>query len=209
MKKLLVVAFLAFMTLLLTVPVMAGNFYLDSTLNGQTKGAATYDTKTFYTAGFNASLNDWYIGFDYMIEKVKDPETTEWSGYTIKGGYSFLNDDKLRVTGTFGYLDQTIKDLDDELKLTGLICLGLAAEFNFNAHSSVNFGFDYGVLGKECKVNGIEFDVESVLNCKLKYTYFFNQNVGASIGYNYYRLDLENGANFSTNGFAIGLNVKF
>jgi hypothetical protein len=97
LKKLIGCLLVAVMMLSFATGATAATIYLDGTFNSKMDNTqGKWDYNPIY-AGVELPIGNWQISAEYT------PETKWWqnienvSGYTIKGGYSFVNNDNVRI----------------------------------------------------------------------------------------------------------------
>lgn len=197
MKKLMsVLALVGLMVLTLSCSAFAANqLYFDYIIDGEVEDA---DLSGFILGG-EYQIDSFKVGLEYLTGDVKI------SGYkidctqtNIKGGYEVAENFYVTLSLLDGEIEKAY-DYDGIL-LGGELSYDIAENMVFEGALAIS-------IDGEVKAEGQSADVDYTI-FKLKFTYLFAENIGASFGYN--NMEIEgDGESIDINYMTLGVTYKF
>ena len=214
LKRLISCLLLVVIILFSASGVMAATIYLDGTVGAQMDNTlGKWDYNPIY-AGVDIPLGNWKISAEYT------PETKWWqnieqvSGYTIKGGYSFVNNDNVRIGLNLGVYYQNFNGPTYYYRYNNDTTIGLDGSFKLSNKFKLDLSYDNFLSGNAIEkysnsTTTTTYDIKTLQTGKIKCTYLFNQNWGISLGYRSI-IEQANGWNkFTFGGANLGLLYQF
>lgn len=213
MKKILVTLFLvSSLVFSFAASAMADSVYVDGFVESKSDwqlediGDGDDDNLSGFVLGGNFSGDRVTLGLEYLDRTLKtaygdmDTDTVY-----IKGGFTLFANDANNVAVTLGY--DKLDFSDSSLEYNGII-LGINGTFNLSENSRLEGSLGYSVSGT-CESDILDEDI-TILLLNAKYSYFFTDCIGASVGYRFEQYefdDLDLKTTFS--GPTVGLTFKF
>jgi hypothetical protein len=212
-KALIILTLVCSLTLSLTAGAMANSVYIDGMVGSKWEKTAndTDDDMSCYIIGGDYYIDKFKIGFEYMNgtedKSGSNNSDLDFSSFYVKGGYNLLNTDKYSIDATLAYYNRNYDDSDDT-EINGIL-IGADATYKFNDRSYLEGAFGYSVSGK-LESDTVDDDATTLLLIA-KYTYLFTDNVGASLGYRYYKttVDTNGDPEYNHYGPTVGVTYKF
>lgn len=208
MKKLLVILAVITMVFCYTTIAAANTVYFDYMPDGEfTPETPNSDGVTQFSLEADIPFEQFKFGFEYLsgTEEYNDgSEDLDWDGYQVDFGYSFVTNDTSNVAVILGY---NSKSFNTDADITGFV-LGLDASVELSKNMLFDFGVAFGLNGEISQPGQPDVDTD-ILNYKLRFTYLFNENMGASLGYRCDSLDPDDDVKSDIKGFTLGFVYKF
>ena len=204
MKKLLILALTAVMVLAFSAAVSAATVSLDYILG-------TYDANGWGTSGdapttsisLDLPFDNFKIALEYGTGTWQDGTDYDFDYTEVKFGYRIISADLYNLYITLIYNSYNV-EWNDYNYFYGY-SIGIDYDYAISDNSSFNATVDYSLSGQD----DADYDAVLIL-LKLKYSYYFTDNVGMEIGYYYsnvYWDATDNDWTFS--GFSLGVSFKF
>lgn len=200
MKKLVTLVLVSMMCLAFGVNCLAGTAYLDFIPNGELDYIGEEDLSG-HVVGIDFPTNNFKVGFEYFNGSVDvGPFDVDLTQTELKGGYKVANglyvtlamvdgdleDEATYVSMMLG-LDLATK-ISKELLLEGLVAVSLSGSVDYDYYKKLDADF---------------------LSFKGKLTYFFANNLGASVGYRKSIIEDEEDYDITASGMTVGVTYKF
>ncbi len=200
MKKLITLILISLMCLAFGTNSLAATVYLDVITNGDVDYLEEEDLSG-QIIGIDYSTKTFKVGLEHLNGSVDvGPFEIDLTQTELKGGYGIT--DNLYVT-----LSVVGGDLEDEASYDSLM-IGVDLATNLTKELLLEGSISGSISGS------VDYDYYDKLDAdflcfKGKLTYFFTNNLGASLGYRKTKIEDEEDIKIETSGTTIGISYKF
>lgn len=169
----------------------------------------------------DADLNQYVFGVENTYERLKfiieyskstvqgdngtkDANTT---GFLLKGGYGLVKNDVFELYGNISCLRLEGDSATNDAEYSPIM-IGIDSKRIITDSMTITVSLDYAFSG-EYKQDGTgDLDADYMV-AKVKYNCFFTEHLGASLGYNWSKLEIKDRDDDTSTGFTIGGFYQF
>lgn len=200
MKKLITLFLVSLMCLTFSANSSAATIYWDFIPDGELDYLGEEEL-TGHIIGIDLPTNNYRISFEYLSGSVDiGPFDVDLNQFQLKGGYKVAN-------GLYVNLAMIDGDLEDEASYDGVM-LGLDLSTKLSKELLLEGSFALSLTGSVDYDYYGELDAD-LLSFKGKCTYFFTNNLGASIGYRKTIIEDEDDYEITISGMTLGVTYSF
>jgi hypothetical protein len=180
---------------------------------------------------YTTDVSQISIGIDLPMDKFKfigniSSGTVEGAnsdldaaGVLLKGGYSLIDNDQIRIDVIGGFYDRALKIEDGTIDIASFysLIIGFDTTFKLNKNAWVDFSYCLGI-DPQLQLQFYEHDfvtyyrvtdLDSISLLNLKLNYLFTEEFGASLGYQSEKIGITNYLDYTFSGLTIGAFYKF
>jgi Outer membrane protein beta-barrel domain len=217
MKK---VMFLSVMVGLLVFSVVTSAFastaYLDYTVGGNTKVesfSSNNDDLSQYLVGVEVPLDKFKVGLEYANDTIKfSGNDLKCTDIKLKGGYQLIKNDIFELYGDLSYLSKAGDSNFSNIKYSPIL-IGVDGKYVINEKMFISGNLDFAVSGKTSADSSfLSSDTDTDYTAvKVKYTYLFNEKIGAMVGYEWsnWNIKAPTATKLTDTGFTLGVTYNF
>jgi hypothetical protein len=198
-KGLILLALTSLMIFCFTTVTPAAELYLDTLITGGYQGeynggVTLHPTGTASTLvfGINYPIDPYKIVFELgqgNVNSSDDDYDNQFTNYQLKGGYCVLQNEQSKLDVTLSYFSQANDDIADS-SVSGFL-LGGDYSYKISPQMSLLGSLDFSLSAAGSAKAPFTLNQASLFNYKLKYLYYFCDNIAAALSFRSSTTNLE------------------